>query len=77
MLAAGGGLNSTLCLSPKAGKLAVERGWAINVGECWGFRMAGLAWWSWKGGGQRGTGKPSEPVQEPGGEYSAFFFLFL
>lgn len=41
----------TLCLSPKAGKLAMERGWAINVGEC----PAGLACWVLGLGGPGGS----------------------
>lgn len=41
----------TLCLSPKAGKLAVERGWAINVGECWPA-------WPGRPGGREGQGDP-------------------
>lgn len=33
----------SLCLFSKAGKLAVDRGWAINVGECPGAGPG--AWW--------------------------------
>lgn len=48
----------TLCLSPKAGKLAMERGWAINVGEFPG-RPGLLGPGGWEGQ-EESEGRPCE-----------------